>query len=255
MRKKRKEQEPEAAAEGALRRPRVTPIDIQQKEFRQQFRGYHMGDVDAFLDELTGELAAIQEETRRLREQAASGVTTPLTGVGDVAQASREAERIVSESRDEAARIVGEAEARALAFRAAGSSDLGPFLAREREFLQALASTIQGHAESVREMARAVATRRAAEAPAAEQAAPPEPRAEEPEPEPVERAIAPTSPLERTEPAEPGSGAAPAPTQPDIVRVDEAEEPPVGMPATGRDAEASEDAPERSLRDLFWGED
>jgi DivIVA domain-containing protein len=38
---------------------RITPVEIQQKEFRLAMRGYHERDVDEFLDEITEEVARL----------------------------------------------------------------------------------------------------------------------------------------------------------------------------------------------------
>ena len=58
-------QEPQQA-----RSTRITPVEIQQKEFRLAMRGYNERDVDRFLDELTEEVARLHAENKRLREQA-----------------------------------------------------------------------------------------------------------------------------------------------------------------------------------------
>ena len=44
----------------------LTPVDVQQVQFRLAFRGYNEGDVDAFLDRITEELTARIEERERL---------------------------------------------------------------------------------------------------------------------------------------------------------------------------------------------
>ena len=49
----------------------ITPLDIQQKEFRvSRFGGYRMRDVDEFLDRLTEVVTGLTEENARLRRQA-----------------------------------------------------------------------------------------------------------------------------------------------------------------------------------------
>ena len=155
---------------------RLMPADIQQREFRLGFRGYQEAEVDEFLDEVTEELARLHEEASRLREEnrllreGAGYPTTPFGGGPDLADAGRQAERILDEARERADRIVREAEARAAgaavgAGGVAGSPGvLSPFLGREREFLQGLASLIGQHAEFVKTTARSV--RRSASAPA-----------------------------------------------------------------------------------------
>jgi DivIVA domain-containing protein len=168
-----------AAEQGSEAGPspsRLMPADIQQREFRLGFRGYQEAEVDEFLDEVTEELARLHEEASRLREEnrllreGAGYPTTPLGGGPDLADAGRQAERILDEARERAERIVREAEARAAGAAVAaggvagGPGILSPFLGREREFLQGLASLIGQHAEFVKTTARSV--RRSAAAPA-----------------------------------------------------------------------------------------
>lgn len=154
---------------------RLTPVEIQQKEFRLAFRGYNERDVDQFLDEITEEMARLHAENKRLREEAEMRGTTRLD-TGAVMQA----EEILRRAREQAARIVADAESRAQTAQpdpgAAYDAPAAPsppiaaspeFLARERDFLQTLASLIQGHANAVREDLR-----RAREAAGASTAAP-----------------------------------------------------------------------------------
>jgi DivIVA domain-containing protein len=140
--------EPEHAA-----RSRLTPEDVQQKEFRLAFRGYHEGDVDEFLDQVTEDLAAIHEENKRLQEQ----LREPLGGSIDLQAAEERAERIVREAREHAARLVAEAERRAASMsgEASGSAAApGWYLLQERDFLERLASLVKEHAEDLKQRAR-----------------------------------------------------------------------------------------------------
>lgn len=50
----------------------ITPHDIQNKEFREAFRGYNEDDVDTFLDEVAEEYGRLYAENQRLRIQVAS---------------------------------------------------------------------------------------------------------------------------------------------------------------------------------------
>jgi DivIVA domain-containing protein len=157
--RKRKQDEAEAGAgfeaqvdPGSADRPRLTPVEIQQKVFRLAFRGYNERDVDEFLDRVTEELAALHEENKRLREQVAEGGVIP----GDAAAADRQAESIVRQAREHAARLVEDAERRASAVGEgpAGTGLPASFLLQERQFLQQMASLIQGHAGRLKEEAR-----------------------------------------------------------------------------------------------------
>ena len=56
------------AGDGLAAPARLTPIDIQQKEFRvSRFGGYKMRDVDEFLDQITDSFGALTAEVERLR--------------------------------------------------------------------------------------------------------------------------------------------------------------------------------------------
>ncbi|HEV8682823.1 MAG TPA: DivIVA domain-containing protein [Actinomycetota bacterium] len=134
-------------------RPRLTPDEVQTKEFRLSFRGYHEGDVDEFLDQVTEDLAALHEENKRLREQAGD----PHGGPVDLQAAEERAERIVREAREHAARLVADAERRvAHLTEASGEADATPgwYLLQERDFLERLASLVKDHAEDLKRRAR-----------------------------------------------------------------------------------------------------
>ena len=161
--KKRAPAEPESSP--APQSKRLTPIDVQQKEFRvasRPFRGYDEQEVDEFLDRVTEELARLHAEHRRLQEETEFRRTVPVDS-----DAAVEADEVVRKAREEAARILAEAEARTGRLLAEMRADSPPlssqsaeavnrFLAREREFLQSLAGLIQRHAESVKGDARAL---------------------------------------------------------------------------------------------------
>ncbi len=230
---------------------RITPADVQQVEFRLAFRGYNERDVDAFLDRVTEDLAAYEEENERLR---AAG---PVTGAAADDAARREAERIVADARAEAERIIGEARTLA-ATMAAPSVDarsaLAPFLSKERAFLQSLGALVQGHAEEVKGMVLAARS-------ASEPASGARDDADRSATEAEERA--PTGALPSQEAGavttSEGEGAgedAPATTAEEafapITVPDAQEEEPRDDPAP---AQLRRDSGERSLRELFWGED
>lgn len=255
MRKKKDEEAPPAAETR-----RITPLDIQQKEFRLGFRGYNERDVDEFLDEVTEAMAGLIEDNRRIREQSGFG----LLGTPDPAEASRQADEIIRRAQEEAARIVAVAEATAGSGSHSGGSvdvrGIPSFLLRERDFLQGMAGMIQEHAETVREMARE-ARARAKEPAAPEPTAEPEPTAKpeptaEPEPAAEPEPVAAAEPTAGSEPvaaAEPEVGEVAGGT----VMLPEVAEP---APVTAEGAETSAqehetETPQRSLRELFWGED
>ena len=162
---------------GPSRAGRLTPLDIQQIEFRRSFKGYDEREVDEFLDRLTEDFAAALDEAQRLRDRAEGGLGAVVTG-GAQTGSKRTADEIVQRARDDAARIVREAQERATAIGAAalgpgapvgGAGDratIAPFIAKEREFLTSLAALVQGHAEAIRGMASS-AQKAGAQAPAA----------------------------------------------------------------------------------------
>ena len=107
---------------------RITPLDVQQKEFQvARFgAGYRMREVDEFLDQVTDAMTALVAENERLargssdRGPASSRPPVPAT-TGDADRAAVEA-----------------------------------FLRREKGFLQDLGGLVQEHAEELRSMVRAV---------------------------------------------------------------------------------------------------
>jgi DivIVA domain-containing protein len=251
-------------------RKAVTPVEVQQKEFRvSKFGGYKMRDVDEFLDLITDTLSAMIVEIERLRALEGSG---PLVGAPDlgetarqadeiIARARREAEEVVDRARTEASALAAEAdardaesEARTEATTSAERAALGAFLTNERAFLQNLAALIQGHAESVKELARSSrsATSGAADAPTAAVPVPPKEQRGVPDVVIAEPGVIPEPPavvvvedhVEQEAPPIPDDG-----VRIEQVTVDEPE------PASVGPGEETENTQDRSLRDLFWGED
>jgi DivIVA domain-containing protein len=263
MRRKNKQEQP-APASGTAR---ITPVDIQQVEFRLAFRGYNERDVDAFLDRVTEDLSAYLEENQRL--QTAPGVVR----VPD-REAADEADAVLARAREEAAAIVRRAEDEAAAIRAAAGagggdarSAIAPFLNKERDFLQGLGTLVQTHAEEIKAMVMALRAR--AETIQADETAGSEGRVDAGvAPEGASRSSA-EGPSATLEPATSGEirtrlgfepetvsvpdepeGGDEVPAIEETVVVESATEPAYtaeGSPATDRR--------ERSLRELFWGEE
>jgi DivIVA domain-containing protein len=233
---------------------RITPEEVQQAEFRLAFRGYNERDVDAFLDRITEGLSSYLEENERLRSGTGLALAAPAASGGD-------ADAIVTRARAEAEEIVRRAHEQAAGIRAAaegGSGDargaVAPFLNKEREFLQSLGTLVQTHAEEIKQMVMAIRERDAAvradrESATADGPAAPPPLAFEPASaaEIRERLQATEPPMEITLPDEDDT---PEPQVSHPVVVESATEPVFsteGSPASERR--------ERSLRELFWGED
>jgi DivIVA domain-containing protein len=273
---RRKKGTDDAPATGA----RITPEEVQQVEFRLAFRGYNERDVDAFLDRITEGLSWYLEELERLRlvgGQPLQAVAGPTGDAGAVeARARAEADEIVRRAHEQAAGIRA----------GAGSGDargaVAPFLNREREFLQGLGGLVQAHAEEIKQMVLTIRER--AEASSVPDAA----RSDAtPSSVPEVRASVETDATgERGTPASSASqmpaAAPPADLEPasaaEIRERLQASEPPVEIgPADEDDLPPKAAAPivvesgtepvfstegapaterrERSLRELFWGED
>jgi len=260
---------------------RITPEEVQQVEFRLAFRGYNERDVDAFLDRITEGLSSYREEVEAL----SSGSGLPLAAV---AGSTGDADAIVARARAEADEIVRLAQEQAAGIRAAagaGSGDargaVAPFLNKEREFLQSLGGLVQTHAEEIKQMVMAIRER--AEASAASEA----PRSAAP----ISSAPEARSQAEPERTGERGTAAMPAVGPAVVQPVDlepasaaeirerlQASEPPIEIGSAEDEELAPEASPpivvesgtepvfstegapaserrERSLRELFWGED
>lgn len=48
---------------------KITPLDIQQKQFKTRFRGFDVREVDAFLEQMADGLESLQHENNRLRQE------------------------------------------------------------------------------------------------------------------------------------------------------------------------------------------
>jgi DivIVA domain-containing protein len=231
---------------------RITPEEVQQVEFRLAFRGYNERDVDAFLDRITEGLSSYLEENEQLRSGAGLALAVP-------AESGDDADAIITRARAEADQIVRRAHEQAAGIRVAGAGSgdaratVAPFLNKEREFLQSLGSLVQTHAEEIKQMVMAIRERdAAAEAERASATADGPASAPPPAFEPAsaaeirERLQASEPPAEITLPEDD----TPEPQVSQPVVVESATEPVFsteGSPASERR--------ERSLRELFWGED
>ena len=248
----------------------VTPADIQSKEFNvSRFGGYRMRDVDEFLDHITESMTKLSDETERLR--SATGLpAAPSIGAPDLADTSRQADEIIERARAEAATIVQEARAQAAATAGgaatgtdAGRAAVAPFLSQERDFLQQLAALVQSHAESVKGMAKASRVK-----PGATPASPtpavqsPAPSAAPERPSPTAPPSDATQPMppvrpQATTPSEASGSSASGSSQPETASPIRVEEPATASVSAGDsdDDAGSGDGGDRTLRELFWGEE
>jgi cell division initiation protein len=108
----------------------ISPQEIQEREFREAFRGYNQDDVDAFLDEIAVEfgrlfqenqrakvqLAALQQEVARLADtsgRSPAPAAAPIEDDARIEAARKAAEAALEEAKRRAADVVQRAEHRA----------------------------------------------------------------------------------------------------------------------------------------------
>jgi DivIVA domain-containing protein len=260
MRRKKGTEQDAPAVAGA----RITPEEVQQVEFRLAFRGYNERDVDAFLDRITEDLSAY------IADGQASG-----RGIAGSAAIGVEAEQILAGARAEAEEILERARRDAATTRAASAppgtvsgdtrAAVAPFLNSEREFLQSLGSLVQTHAEEIRQMVMTLRSRAEATPERLAGRTVPEPPTVREETSSAEQSQ--TPPVEAAPVSEIRARLEAAGPVPEL-RLPDAEEAPgepddSGPVVVEGGAEAvytAEGSPageqrERSLRELFWGED
>lgn len=119
----------------------ITPLDIQQQQFKvKTFRGLDPDDVDAFLQNVAGEMEALIRENSQMKELQARQSREIL----DMAEKERElretllsAQRVIEEmkanARKEAELIVSEAEIRSEKIIADAERQLGDLKTRIEE--------------------------------------------------------------------------------------------------------------------------
>jgi cell division initiation protein len=218
------------AAPGEEAKPRLTPLDVQQREFRVSFRGYNEREVDEFLDVVTEELQRYERELMRVRSERAAIDPSAF-------DLDAEAQRILTEAKTRAESILRDAEARASGIHTASAAEpravVAPYLNREREFLERLGSLVQEHAQAIKTMVEEARRRTESSAPNTAGLAM----------NPTERATAPN-----TDNA-PSAG---DPSEHDLVVLETQE-----VASSGAEHADSDREPEgaRGLRELFWGED
>ncbi len=244
--KKRDTEESGFTGEAAPERPRLSPVEVQQKVFRIAFRGYNERDVDEFLDHVTEDLAALHEENKRLREQVEEG--GPATG-RSVRAAQKQAEAIVRQAREHAARLTATAEG-------SGETGSSTYLLEERRFLQRIASLVQEHAAWLKDearRARPATPRRTRQmsAPAAPAVAPPVEVVAESTPTPRRSSV--DEPTAAWSPESEPSGS--AEDKDPLVSAWESAWAPDESPGPPRAKAQGREEGEPSLRELFWGEE
>src|SRR5262245_32611885 len=99
---------------------KLTPIDIQQQQFRPKLRGYDRREVHAFLDLVAQQLGEVQRDNNELRAEirrAQRDLDDHQGRESTLKEAMLTAQRAIEEIREQARKeaevIVGEAEVRA----------------------------------------------------------------------------------------------------------------------------------------------
>jgi len=138
---------------------KITPVDIEQQQFRVKFRGFDMAEVDAFLDVVAEEMDALirenmglKEEIKKLRDEIEAFrsrekvindtmVNCQKIAADLKANAEKEAELVVSQARAEADRIITENHQRLAQVR----QELLDLRKRKIQFETALRSMVESH--------------------------------------------------------------------------------------------------------------
>jgi cell division initiation protein len=138
---------------------KITPVDIEQQQFRVKFRGFDMAEVDAFLDVVAEEMDALirenmglKEEIKKLRDEIEAFrsrekvindtmVSCQKIAADLKANAEKEAELVVSQARAEADRIITENHQRLAQVR----QELLDLRKRKIQFETALRSMVESH--------------------------------------------------------------------------------------------------------------
>ncbi|MDI6755600.1 MAG: DivIVA domain-containing protein [Thermodesulfobacteriota bacterium] len=138
---------------------KITPLDIQQQQFRVRFRGFDMVEVDNFLDLLANEFEELLKENSQLRDEERRKMArineleaeekelrNALVSVQRITEemknnARKEGELIIEEAKGNARKIVDSAHAQTLQVEAEINQ-----LQRQRAQLEAsLKATIEMH--------------------------------------------------------------------------------------------------------------
>ncbi|MCX5885770.1 MAG: DivIVA domain-containing protein [Proteobacteria bacterium] len=138
---------------------KITPVDIEQQQFRVKFRGFDMVEVDAFLDVVAEEMDALirenmglKEEIKKLRDEIEAFrsrekvindtmVNCQKIAADLKANAEKEAGLVVSQARAEADRIITENHQRLAQVR----QELLDLRKRKIQFETALRSMVESH--------------------------------------------------------------------------------------------------------------
>ena len=79
----------------------ISPQEIQDREFREAFRGYNQDDVDTFLDEIAVEFGRLYQENQRMKVQLAA-LQQEVARLADAKDRAPAAQAPAAEPRDDA---------------------------------------------------------------------------------------------------------------------------------------------------------
>jgi DivIVA domain-containing protein len=158
----------------------LTPTDVANKQFNIKMRGYALDEVDAFLDEVEGELARLLRDNNELRnrggsaapaavpapqsaEPAPAAAAAPASSFGTEGQeaalrtlllAQRTADEAVAEARAEAAQIVSAAQTEAEQLRSSSREEAERTVAEARAEAERTLTAARTEAEQTLTTAR-----------------------------------------------------------------------------------------------------
>jgi cell division initiation protein len=138
---------------------KITPLDIQQQQFRVKFRGFDMVEVDNFLDEVANEWEELLRENNRLKEEdrqkaekieelkgAERELRNALVSAQQICEeiksnARKEGDLIIEEAKGNARKIIEAAQTQAIQLQ----TEISQLDRQREEFKASLKSTVEMH--------------------------------------------------------------------------------------------------------------
>ena len=138
---------------------KITPLDIQQQQFRVKFRGFDMVEVDNFLDLVANEFEELLRENNRVKEEdrkkleriqelegAEKEIRNALISAQQICEgiknnARKEGELIIEEAKGNARKIVETAQAQAIQVEA----EITQLKRQRSEFEASLKAAVEMH--------------------------------------------------------------------------------------------------------------
>ena len=138
---------------------KITPLDIQQQQFRVKFRGFDMVEVDNFLDLVANEFEELLRENNRVKEEdrqkleriqqlegAEKDLRNALVSAQQICEemknnARKEGELIIEEAKSNARKIMEAAQAQAMQVEA----EITQLKRQRSEFEASLKAAVEMH--------------------------------------------------------------------------------------------------------------